>query len=133
MQKPQLTDFLIEVLGPVGSNKSLKMKYPDFKGHILIHKANIRIPHLGKIWHGDLDFTTDEAKLKKLARKLNCSFYILKEMDGRFSNEYDPKYEKSLIKVTPTKIYLGDQLQVACHRNKSGKLVLIYDLSFLYD
>lgn len=132
MQKPQLINFLIEILGPVG-NKSLKSNYAKFNGHILIHKANICVPHLGKIWHGDLDFTSDEAKLKKLARLLNCSFYILKELDGRFSNEYDPKYEQSLIKVTPQKIYLGDQLQVACSRNKSGKLVLNYDVSFLYD
>lgn len=86
----------------------------------------------GKVWYGDLDFTTEEAKLKKLARKLNISFYILKELDGKFSTEHDPSYEKTLIKVTPHKIFLGDELQLNAHRNKQGKLVLKYDLSFLY-
>lgn len=130
MQKKELTEQLSSILGPIG-NKSLKLQYSKFNGHILIHRANICIPNHGKIWHGDLDFTTDEAKLKKLARKLNCSFYILKELDGRFSHEFDPKYEKSLIKITPNKIYLGDTLQNACQRNESGKLVLTYDLPVL--
>jgi hypothetical protein len=131
MEKPSLSQELIKILGPVGF-KSPKRNFSKYNGHILIYRANICVQNYGKIWHGDLDFTTDEAKLKKLARQFNLSFYILKELDSKFDTEQDPSYEKALIKVTPHKIFFGNELQLNCHRNELGKLVLKYDLSFLF-
>lgn len=132
MEKPELREALIKILGPVGL-KSPKRKYSQYNGHLLIYNSNICVKNLGKVWSGDLDFTADEGKLKKLARKLNLSFYILKELDSKFDTELNPAFEKSLIKVTPHKIYLGNELQLNCERDeKSGKIFLKYDLSFLF-
>lgn len=125
-----LSQELIRILGPWGI-KSPKRKYPQYNGHLLICNANICVQNYGKVWSGDLDFTTAEAKLKKLSRTLNLSFYILKELDNKFITETDPAYEKSLLKVSPSKVFLGPDLQLNCYRNEGGKLVLNYDLSFL--
>jgi hypothetical protein len=40
-----------------------------------------------KIWFGDLDLVADEEKLKKIGEEIG-EFIVVREMDGRFDNEY---------------------------------------------
>ena len=55
--------------------------------NVVLFNANIFDRKLGKIWYGDLDLTLDGKKINEVAKKLETTFYVLKEMNGRFENE----------------------------------------------
>jgi hypothetical protein len=38
------------------------------------------------VWWGDLDLRLDKPALEKVARRLRCRLYVLRELDGRFKN-----------------------------------------------
>ena len=57
-----------------------------------VFNANI-FTEVGKIWYGDLDLIKDVENLRFIAKELGADLYILREMDGRFSNENLP-FEK---------------------------------------
>jgi len=61
-----------------------------FPNNFVVFNANIIIPKMGKIWHGDLDITEDAKILKKIAAKFKTTFYVLREMEVRFGNENKP-------------------------------------------
>jgi hypothetical protein len=67
-----------------GSKSSYHDRYPR---NAVFFNANVVDKKLGKIWHGDLDLTRDGEKLKCIAKQFDTTFYILREMDGRFENE----------------------------------------------
>ncbi len=83
-----------EVLGVCGrmlsgSKTVYRNRYPD---NVVIFNANI-CTKAGKIWFGDTDVTLDEPKLKALAAALGEKIYVLREMDGRFDSEANPKLD----------------------------------------
>jgi hypothetical protein len=67
-----------------GSKTAYRNKYPENEVYF---NCNIFVLGEGKIWYGDLDLTKDEPILRKLAKSMNQSLYILMEYDGRFENE----------------------------------------------
>jgi len=73
-----------------GSKSGYRDAHPD---NIIVFNANIVIETRGKVWHGDLDVTLDETKLKEVANALEEDLYILSEYDGRWENEDKPAKE----------------------------------------
>lgn len=71
------------------------------KGHVCVFNANICTKSKGKIWFGDLDFSTDAADLRTFAKNEGEELYILREMDARFANEAKPLLGKSVARVHP--------------------------------
>lgn len=67
-----------------GSKSGYMREHPD---NLISFNANIVIETRGKIWHGDLDVTSDYENLEKVAETLEEPLYILREHDGRFENE----------------------------------------------
>ena len=55
-----------------------------------IPNANIFCRLHGKIWWGDLDLHSDQPALEKVAHRLRCRLYVLREYDGRFDNAEIP-------------------------------------------
>ena len=58
--------------------------------NFVIFNANILTQEDGKIWWGDLDITVDEDNLKKIAKDLGKTLYVLRELEYRFVREKDP-------------------------------------------
>jgi len=75
-----------------GSKTMYFMQHPD---NMTVFNANVCVAQ-GKIWHGDLDVTFDEPKLKKLAETLGLKIYVLRESDARFDNEDKPLLKKAV-------------------------------------
>ncbi len=74
-------------------------------GHNVIFNANIFTLEDGKIWHGDIDLTTEKEKFEEVAKELGRDLYVLRELDGRFENE---KLEQEQIaKIAVAKISCG--------------------------
>lgn len=71
------------------------------KGHVCVFNANLCTKENGKFWFGDLDLTTDAELLKKIAADKDCDVYILREMDARFQNEANPRFENAVARITP--------------------------------
>lgn len=99
MENPEKIKKIInKVLGYPGrmisGSKSFYMS--KHKKNIVIFNANLCDSSGAKIWHGDLDITLDEDNLVLLAKKLKTTLYVLREMDGRFENEANPKLERAL-------------------------------------
>ncbi len=59
-------------------------------GHIFVPNANVFCRRYGKVWWGDLDLKCDKPALEKVARRLRCRLYVLKEMDGRYEAAEKP-------------------------------------------
>ncbi len=68
--------------------------------NIVVFNANLCTVNRGKIWYGDIDVTNDEEMLVKFAAFLGEDIYILREMDGRFSNEAEPKLDRAVAIIT---------------------------------
>ena len=51
---------------------------------VFIPNGNVFCRTHGKIWWGDLDLNCDKPALEKVARRLRCRLYVLREHDGRF-------------------------------------------------
>lgn len=77
------------------------------KGHICVWNANICTRETGRIWFGDLDLTTDAAKLIELARDFGEELYILREHDARFERENDPAWGNAKARVTADGLVLS--------------------------
>jgi len=80
-----------------GSKSTYRRTFPK---NLVVFNANVVLEGLGKVWHGDLDITRDEALLVRLAEVTDRQLYVLYEMDGRFENEAAPKVEKALYTVS---------------------------------
>jgi len=80
-----------------GSKSTYQKNYPK---NLVMFNANVVVEGVGKVWHGDLDITRDEALLVRLAELTDREVYVLQEMDGRFENEAKPRVDKALYKVS---------------------------------
>lgn len=80
-----------------GSKSTYWKNYPK---NLVMFNANVVVEGIGKVWHGDLDITRDEALLVRLAELIDREVYVLQEMDGRFENEAKPKINKAVYKVS---------------------------------
>ena len=102
-----------EILGWSGKMiSSSKSYYSDrHPNNLVLFNSNICVES-GKIWFGDFDITKDEKQLIQLAKKLNETIYVLREMDGRFDNEKSPKFERFVLKVSSDgKCELGSNMK----------------------
>ena len=82
-----------------GSKSDYSRRHPDNKVYF---NANVCTKSKGKIWYGDLDLTLDGEKLIEFAQNIGEELFILREMDGRFENEGNPKLDKAIARVTAT-------------------------------
>ena len=82
----------------LGSKSGYVARHP---GHDVVFNANLVTKGRGKVWHGDIDLTTDGEALKRFAARLGEAVYVLYEMDGRFGNEEDPKLDRPRAVIEP--------------------------------
>lgn len=85
-----------------GSKSTYRKNFPK---NLVLFNANVVVEGLGKVWHGDLDLTRDEALLVRLAELTDREVYVLQEMDGRFDNEAKPKVGNALYVVSRIKMF----------------------------
>jgi hypothetical protein len=93
-----------------GSKSTYKKCFPK---NLVVFNANVVVEGLGKVWHGDLDLTRDEALLVRLAELTDREVYVLPEMAARFENEKSPKLSQAVYKVSRVKmlswhVYVGE-------------------------
>ena len=93
-----------------GSKSTYRKTYPK---NLVVFNSNVVVEGLGKVWHGDLDLTRDEALLVRLAELTDREVYVLPEMAARFENESSPKLSQAVYKVSRVKlfswhIYIGE-------------------------
>lgn len=96
--------------------------------NVAIFNANVVLEVNGKcqkLWYGDLDLTLDERKLGELAGRLNATVYVLREMDGRFENEAEPRVDKAVFRIDPGQKYgiVGESLLNYTERDGHKKIV----------
>lgn len=130
-----IKEIVIELetmLNPTSNSFNLKQRYTQFNNHLLIHRANLCIEGYGKVWSGDLDFTSEEKKLKKLCKKYNIQIFILKEEDGRFINKKNVPLEKSIIKISGTSTIIREDIGLLYKRDPKGKWKLSNEYNFLF-
>lgn len=61
----------------IGASKgNYRFKHPE---RLVVFNSDIRIPGIGKVWYGDVDFTKDYKALKSLAKALDSVFYVCYE------------------------------------------------------
>jgi len=109
-------------LGPpgqmVGDSKS---RYQiAHKGNLVVFNANV-CTEKEKIWYGDLDLTVSEEKLVSLSEEIGEDIYVLKEMDGRFNNEENPKLESAILVADEYGGVLGVDNKNYFFRNEEGR------------
>jgi hypothetical protein len=105
----ELTDISIGFLGPLGKLiSSSKSGYRDRNPDNLVQfNANV-CNNSAKIWWGDLDITISKENLASLSIAINSDIYVLREIDGRFENEDNPKIQEFIVKFSPDgKIAMG--------------------------
>jgi hypothetical protein len=73
-----------------GSKSGYRNAHP---GCLFVPNANVFSLKQGKLWWGDLDLKHDAGALNRVARKLGCQLYVLREMDGRFEEAVIPEKE----------------------------------------
>jgi len=93
-----------------GSKSTYRKTYPK---NLVVFNSNVVVEGLGKVWHGDLDLTRDEALLVRLAELTDREVYVLPEMAGRFENEKNPKLSQTVYKVSRVQmfswhVYIGE-------------------------
>ena len=66
-----------------GSKSAYAAAHPKAEA---IFNANVFTGKQGKVWWGDLDLARDKPVLEKVARKIRCRLYVVREHDGRFEN-----------------------------------------------
>jgi len=54
-----------------------------------------------KIWYGDISITESSEKLQTLADELGVAIHVLREMDARFDNEFNPLVENAVATFNP--------------------------------
>lgn len=87
----EMLDIIREDLGHEarmisGSKSFYRSAHSD---NFVIFNSNLIVKEYGKIWHGDIDITVDGPNLKKIAKKIGTTIYILYEMHCRFETEKD--------------------------------------------
>jgi hypothetical protein len=101
MKHIEITQIIERVLGYSGrmisgSKSGYRKVYPE---NVPVFNANLVIEDAGKyvkIWHGDVDLTTDAEKLLKASEKTAKKLYVLYEMDARFENESKPAVHRNI-------------------------------------
>lgn len=83
-----------------GSKEAYAERYPL---RTIVFNANICTREDGKIWHGDIDYTIDRLKLKKIADEIKKNLYVLRELDARFLNARNPLFDKAVITIEAQK------------------------------
>ena len=86
-----------EILGYPGAMLSGSKTAP--KGQTIVWNSNVCTKEHGKIWFGDLNITRDRDKLKLLSETLGTRIYVLYEMDARFDNELNPRFDEAVYSV----------------------------------
>lgn len=135
------------ILGHQGRMIAGSKSYYHYKNprNVTVFNSNICTEE-GKIWHGDIDMTLDEDKLKELSLKVKTPIYVLYEMDARFENEEKPLLNKALFKISDGEVEILERdsfdgtlktLYVRQTRGKlKGRIVLkkeyTWDMSHLY-
>ena len=56
---------------------------------------------IDKVWYGDLSLADSREALQKMANDMQATFYVLREMDGRFDHEKDPALDRAVEKFEP--------------------------------
>lgn len=92
--KMDLWDTAEEYLGRPGRMLSGSKTAP--KGERVVWNSNVCTKEHGKIWFGDLNITRSFDNLVDLAFRLNARVYILYEMDARFENELNPRFDNAV-------------------------------------
>jgi hypothetical protein len=116
--KSQFKDEVFAFLGPQGaflsgSKSGYRKNNPTnivaFNANICFVHENVEKRFFGlfkkttytaeKIWWGDFDLTKNWQAIKNLAQATGKTVVLLYEMDGRFENEGNPRWEKFVYKV----------------------------------
>ena len=79
------------------SKSGYAKRFPD---NLVIFNSNVCTEE-GKIWYGDMDITLSYNDLADLAKDLNETIYVLREMDGRFENEEVPRTDRAIVSFFP--------------------------------
>lgn len=99
----------------------------DYPDHLVIFNSVIVSSRYKKVWHGDLDITKDEEKIKDVSSFLQDTLYVLYESDGKFENSEKPLINKHVIKIdfsenNPITI-VNPMYSNAIIRNNEGNLI----------
>lgn len=70
-----------------GSKSGYRAAHPRAQ---FLPNANIFSLRHGKLWWGDLDLTVDAPALERIARRLRCRLFVLREFEGRWLDEQIP-------------------------------------------
>lgn len=81
----------------VSGSKSIYLY--DNPKNCVVFNANICTKEDGKIWYGDLDLTVEHDSLRKLAKELKKTVYVLPEHAARFDKERAPSYSEYVVIV----------------------------------
>ena len=68
-------------------------KWQYSKNHpkdLVVFNANVVMREYGKVFYGDINLTEDYKMLKRIAKCLNETLYVLWEFDARFGKENTP-------------------------------------------
>jgi hypothetical protein len=81
-----------------GSKSGYMRNHPN---NLTVFNSNIVIGEDNpvKIWYGDIDITLSIDDVKKLAKELDTTVYVLREMDARFENEDRPRIDRFVVKA----------------------------------
>lgn len=91
--------------------------------HLIVLDAIVYIKNQQMIWHGDLDITTDEEKIKALARRLGETVYILK---GRYDGTKSKSIEDEAVYVTDgSKMPHMPNCKIKGYQHVNGKLIYV--------
>ncbi len=90
-------DIAEQYLGFPGCMLSQSKTAPE--GQKVVWNANVCTIGNGKIWFGDLNIDRSLDNLTDLAFHLNTPVYVLREMDARFENERNPRFDEAVAVV----------------------------------
>jgi len=82
-----------------GSKSAYSRLFPN---DLVLFNANIFIEERGKIWHGDINLTKQKNILEQIKENFGVDVYVLREMDGRFGLENNPKFKRDATWNTKT-------------------------------
>lgn len=102
MNRDEAWDAAYNHLGSAGAMISASKSGYKAKGDLpVVFNGNICTTEHGKIWYGDIDVNVSAKKLFALAEEIGVTIYVLREMDARFENEGNPKFDKAVFIITP--------------------------------
>lgn len=71
------------------------------EGELCVWNANVCTKSKGKIWFGDINVTSEQSELQRLAKEQGEDVFVLREMDARFQHEDSPRYDRAVAVVSP--------------------------------